>query len=80
MKAEDRLDDQEGHGCSVEADMAELEIDKEDVHDKKIEKECYEEKSFEVNVCLHQGSVLSPLLFAAVMDVVSSEARSGRPS
>ena len=25
---------------------------------------------------LHQGSVLSPLLFAAVMDVVSSEARS----
>ena len=29
---------------------------------------------------LHQGSVLSPLLFAAVMDVVSSEARSGLPS
>ena len=28
---------------------------------------------------LHQGSVLSPLLFAAVMDVVSSEA-SGLPS
>ena len=27
-----------------------------------------------------QGSVLSPLLFAAVMDVVSSEARSGPPS
>ena len=27
----------------------------------------------------HQGSVLSPL-FAAVMDVVSSEARSGLPS
>ena len=27
----------------------------------------------------HQGSVLSPLLFAAVMDVVSSEARSGLP-
>ena len=26
---------------------------------------------------LHQGSVLSPLLFAAVMDVVYSEARSG---
>ena len=29
---------------------------------------------------LHQGSVLSPLLFSAVMDVVSSEARSGLPS
>ena len=34
-------------------------------------------ESFEVNVGLHQGSVLSPLLLAAVMDVVSSEARSG---
>ena len=37
-------------------------------------------KSFEVKVCLHQGSLLSPLLFAAVMDVVSSEARSCFPS
>ena len=37
-------------------------------------------ESFEVKVSLHQGSVLSPLLFAAVMDVVSSEARSGIPS
>ena len=37
-------------------------------------------ESFEVNVDLHQGSLLSPLLFAAVMDVVSSEARSGLPS
>ena len=37
-------------------------------------------KSFEVKVGLHQWSVLSPLLFAAVMDVVSSEARSGLPS
>ena len=36
-------------------------------------------KSFEVKVGLHQGSVLSPL-FTAVMDVVSSEARSGLPS
>ena len=36
-------------------------------------------ESFEVKVGLHQGSVLSPLLFAAVMDVVSSEARSGLP-
>ena len=33
-----------------------------------------------MNVGLHQGSVSSPLLFAAVMDVVSSEARSGIPS
>ena len=37
-------------------------------------------ESFEVKVDLHQGSVLSPLLFAAVIDVVSSEARSGLPS
>ena len=37
-------------------------------------------ENFEVKVGLHQGSVLSPLLFAAVMDVVSSEARSGLPS
>ena len=37
-------------------------------------------ESFEVKVDLLQGSVLSPLLFAAVMDVVSSEARSGLPS
>ena len=29
---------------------------------------------------LHQGSVLSPLLFAVVMEVVSSETRSGLPS
>ena len=35
---------------------------------------------FEVKVGLHQGSVLSPLLFAAVMDVVSSEEKSGLSS
>ena len=29
---------------------------------------------------MHQGSVLSPLLFVVVMDVVPSEARSGIPS
>ena len=33
-----------------------------------------------MKVGLHQGSLLNPLLFAAVMDVVSSEARSGLPS
>ena len=33
-----------------------------------------------MKVGLHQGSILSPLLFAAVMDVVSNEARSGLPS
>ena len=37
-------------------------------------------ESFEVKVGLRQGSLLSPLLFAAVTDVVSSEARSGLPS
>ena len=37
-------------------------------------------ESSEVKVGLHQGSVLSPLFFAAAMDVVSSEARSGLPS
>ena len=36
-------------------------------------------ESFDVKVGLHQGSLLSPLLFAVVMDVVSSEA-SGLPS
>ena len=33
-----------------------------------------------MKIGLHQGSVLRPLLFAAGMDVVSSEARSGLPS
>ena len=33
-----------------------------------------------MKVGLQQGSVLSPLLFTAVMDVVSSELRSGLPS
>ena len=36
-------------------------------------------ESFEMKFGLHQGSVLSPLFFAAVMDVVSSEVR-GLPS
>ena len=29
---------------------------------------------------MHEGSVLSPLLFVVVMDVVPSKARSGMPS
>ena len=37
-------------------------------------------ESFEVKVDLHQGSLLSPLLFSAIMDVVSSEERSDLPS
>ena len=37
-------------------------------------------ESFEVNVGLHQRSVMNPLLFAAVMDVVSSEESSGLSS
>ena len=31
-------------------------------------------ESFKVNVGLHQGSVMNPLLFTAVIDVVSSDA------
>ena len=37
-------------------------------------------ESFEVKVGLNHGSILSTLLFAALIDVVSSEARSGLPS
>ena len=33
-----------------------------------------------MKVGLHQGSVLSPLLFSVVLDVVSSDARRGPPS
>ena len=33
-----------------------------------------------MKVGLHQGSVLSPRLFAAAMNVVASEARNGLPS
>lgn len=36
-------------------------------------------KPFEVKVGVHQGSVLSPLLFIIVMDVLSREAREGLP-
>ena len=37
-------------------------------------------ENVDVKVGLHQGSVLSPLMLVAVMDVVSCEARSGLPS
>ena len=37
-------------------------------------------KSFEVKVGLHQGSVQSQRWFAVVMNVFSSESRSGLPS
>ena len=37
-------------------------------------------ESFKVKVGLHHGSVLNPLLFAVVMDIISSEARSGLSS
>ena len=33
-----------------------------------------------LNVAMHQGYILSPLLFGVVMDVVPSEARSSIPS
>ena len=36
----------------------------------------FQRERFEVKVGLHQGSLLSPLMFAVVMDGVSSEARS----
>lgn len=38
-----------------------------------------ETKPFEVKVGLHQGSILSPLLFIIVMDVVTREIRAGLP-
>ena len=34
---------------------------------------------FEVTAGLHQGSVLSPLLFISVMEVITREARTGLP-
>ena len=36
-------------------------------------------KAYNVKVGLHQGSVLSPLLFAIVMEMISRELRAGLP-
>ena len=36
-------------------------------------------EEFEVKVGVHQGSVLSPLLFVAVMEVVTQKVREGLP-
>jgi len=36
-------------------------------------------KSFEVKVCMHQGSALSPLLFVIVMEAISREFRVALP-
>ena len=36
-------------------------------------------KAFNVKVGLHQGSVLSPLLFVIVMEMISRELRAGLP-
>ena len=41
-------------------------------------KQCYSTE-FEVKVGVHQGSVLSPLLFIAVMEVVTREVKEGLP-
>ena len=36
-------------------------------------------KAFNVKVGLHQGSVLSPILFVRVMEMISRELRAGLP-
>jgi len=36
-------------------------------------------KTFNVKIGLHQGSVLSPLLFVIVMEMISRELRAGLP-
>ena len=50
---------------SVEADMAELEIDKENVHDRKKEKECYEEK-----VQPYRKTGYKPIIYLQVVQTV----------
>ena len=49
-------------------------------HCKVVCTDAGQSESFEIKIGLHQGSVLSLLLFAVVMDVVSSEAKIGLPS
>ena len=62
---------------SIEADMAELEIDKEEFHYlrycsliTKVPDVSMNALQINLKVGLHQGSVLSPLLIAPVIDVV----------
>ena len=44
-----------------------------------IQTACGDSENFDVKVGVHQGSVLSPLLFIIVMDVISKEFREGLP-
>lgn len=44
-----------------------------------IQTACGNSESFDVKVGVHQGSVLSPLLFIIIMDVISMEIKEGFP-
>ena len=43
----------------------------------RVRVDCELSEEFEVNVVMHQGSVLSPFLFAVVVDVVTEFDREG---